>query len=356
MISSARILGAPVTEPGGNVARTRSAADVPGRRRALDRRHQMVHAGMRLEREQLPRGHRAVARHAAEVVAREVDDHHVLGHVLRAGAQRERQAAVLGRIRVARARALDRTRLDAVATAAQEALRRRRDHVRPAEPHERRERRRARRAQAAVERERIAVPVRRQPLGEVDLEHVARADVVDRARAPRARSRVAAVSSRHAPTGSCAVPLATRRAAPRSDGPHRRRRAPAPRAARGRTRATPRSARAPAAAGRGRPRPATGSASISRPEVVGEPAGPPALAEPLKRRDAVGGHLARAARRGYERRPESPNPGMLSSSTRPGSCRRASAAAKGSAQESGIVRMVNGGLVGPRERGSIATG
>ena len=44
MISSALILGAPVTEPGGKVARITSAADTPGRVGAVDGRDQVVHA------------------------------------------------------------------------------------------------------------------------------------------------------------------------------------------------------------------------------------------------------------------------------------------------------------------------
>ena len=52
MISSARIFGAPVTEPGGKVARTISADRTPGRSRRLDRRDEVVDARMALERAQ----------------------------------------------------------------------------------------------------------------------------------------------------------------------------------------------------------------------------------------------------------------------------------------------------------------
>ena len=76
---------------------------------------------MGLDREQCGDVNRSVLAHASEIVAREVDDHHVLGPVLRARSQRRGVAT----------RALDRARLDgsspAVALDAQEQLRRCRD-------------------------------------------------------------------------------------------------------------------------------------------------------------------------------------------------------------------------------------
>ena len=58
MISSARTLGAPVTEPGGNAARIRSTSSGPGER-AGHRGDQVPDARVRLEAEQDGDGHRA---------------------------------------------------------------------------------------------------------------------------------------------------------------------------------------------------------------------------------------------------------------------------------------------------------
>src|SRR3712207_7517778 len=55
---------------------------------------------------------RAVAADAPQVVAHQVDDHHVLGPVLRAPEQLDAQPRVLGRSHPPRTRPLDRPRLD----------------------------------------------------------------------------------------------------------------------------------------------------------------------------------------------------------------------------------------------------
>ena len=141
----------------------------------------MVDTGVRLEPAELRHLDGAVGGHSAQIVACQVDDHHVLRAILGARAQRERLAPVLGRPGPARSRPLDRPRLDPLAAALQEPLRRGRDHVRAAEARERHERRRARAPQARVERERVSVPGGAEALGEVDLEHVTGPDVVDRA-------------------------------------------------------------------------------------------------------------------------------------------------------------------------------
>ena len=88
---SACTFGAPVTEPGGNVARSSSPSPTPGAQpRRRHGRHEVPDAGVR------PRPRGAEARHApvradpAQVVAHQVDDHHVLGRVL---ARRRARAA-----------------------------------------------------------------------------------------------------------------------------------------------------------------------------------------------------------------------------------------------------------------------
>ena len=105
MCSSAASFGAPVTEPGGNVAAMASAQPQPGRRRPSTVRHEVDEARVVLDGEQGGHLDRAEVAHPAEVVAHEVDDHHVLGAVLGG------EAARVGR------RALDGRGLDDVAVA-----------------------------------------------------------------------------------------------------------------------------------------------------------------------------------------------------------------------------------------------
>ncbi len=111
-----RGFGAPVTDAGGNVARTRSPSPIVGSQSPAHGAHEMGEAGMLLDGEE--RGHvdRPVLADAAEVVAGQVDDHQVLGMVL--GAR--------GEDRPVDGRSLDRTRLDRTTVDAQEQLRRRR--------------------------------------------------------------------------------------------------------------------------------------------------------------------------------------------------------------------------------------
>ena len=84
---TAAIFGAPVTEPGGKLARSRSASSVPGRRSAATSETRCQTPGCASTPAQLRHVDGSEARDAAEVVADEVDDHHVLGAVL--GAVRE---------------------------------------------------------------------------------------------------------------------------------------------------------------------------------------------------------------------------------------------------------------------------
>ena len=81
--SIAASLGAPVTEPGGNVASSSSGQPTPGAQPARHRAHQVEQARVRLGDAQAPAPRPTVLAHPAEVVAHQVDDHHVLGPVLR---------------------------------------------------------------------------------------------------------------------------------------------------------------------------------------------------------------------------------------------------------------------------------
>ncbi len=81
-----------------------------------------MHVGVALQREQLRHPHAADAAAAPEVVAQEVDDHQVLGAVLRAAEQVVGVRLILVRGQTARARALDRAGLHLALAQADEAL------------------------------------------------------------------------------------------------------------------------------------------------------------------------------------------------------------------------------------------
>ena len=89
----ARTLGAPLTVPAGNEARTRSKARQPGAQLAFHMRHDVHHMRVALDGEELGHAHRAVLAHAAQVVAAQVHQHHVLGALLGVGQQLALQAA-----------------------------------------------------------------------------------------------------------------------------------------------------------------------------------------------------------------------------------------------------------------------
>ena len=97
MISIARTFGAPVIEPPGNAARSRSSASASGRELADDGRDEMMDGGVALEREELGDAHGAGRADARQIVAHQVDDHQVLGPVLRAlGERLAERGVVLG--------------------------------------------------------------------------------------------------------------------------------------------------------------------------------------------------------------------------------------------------------------------
>ena len=182
MISSARIFGAPVTDPGGKVARTTSAAETPARSRASTRRDEVVHARVRLERAQLRdrdgavsarrgRGRCARGRRSSRSRRRSFA-------LERSASARRRSAAasaargrvpLIGRVSIASPRRRRNRSGEAEITSAPPSRTSAANGAGLVAP------------QARVERERIAVPRRAEALREVDLEDVAGADVVDRA-------------------------------------------------------------------------------------------------------------------------------------------------------------------------------
>ena len=82
MWSSAASLGAPVTEPGGKVAAISSAQPRPGPQPAPTVETRWTSPGWCSTAQQAGTVDRPALAHPAEVVADEVDDHHVLGPVL----------------------------------------------------------------------------------------------------------------------------------------------------------------------------------------------------------------------------------------------------------------------------------
>ena len=151
-----RSFGAPVIEPGGKQARTHSAgADLLAQPPA-HAGDELVHGLVGLDPHQLGHLDAADLADAAEVVAQQVDDRHVLGPALLVGAQRRGEARVLVRGRAAAAGALDRPRFrPALAVDREEALRRGAQHGEVAEAQVGGEGRRIGPAQGAVELERI---------------------------------------------------------------------------------------------------------------------------------------------------------------------------------------------------------
>ena len=146
---------------------------------ADDRRHQVVHGGVALQREQLRHADAARRAHARQVVAHQVHDHQVLGPVLRALGQRLTQRRVVLGTEAARAGALDRPRLDVARRVhVQEPLGRRADDGGVRQLHESGERRRVVRAQPAIERPRRLGAGGFEPLRQVGLEDVAGEDVL----------------------------------------------------------------------------------------------------------------------------------------------------------------------------------
>ena len=122
---------------------------------------------------------RAVLAHAAEVVAAEVDEHHVLGALLLVGEQVCGDRLVLVGVAAARARAGDRPRRGAPAGHGDERLGRGADDLEVLEVEEVHVGRRVDRAQPAVDRERVDVDLGGPALRGDDLERVAGVDVLD---------------------------------------------------------------------------------------------------------------------------------------------------------------------------------
>ncbi len=123
--------------------------------------------------------HRAVLAHPPEVVAAEVDEHHVLGALLLVGEQVGGDLAVLVGVAAARAGAGDRARRDVAPRHRHQRLGRCADDLEVLEVQEVHVRRRVDGAQPAVDRERLDRRRRRPALRGHDLEGVAGVHVLD---------------------------------------------------------------------------------------------------------------------------------------------------------------------------------
>ena len=172
MICIARTFGAPETVPAGNVARSRSNGETPSRSSPATSETRWVtcenRSGCRKRSTRTVPGHAD----AREVVAAEVDEHHVLGAILLGGEQ------PLGVALAARGRAGDRVEARPASLRLHVRLGRRADEREVAELEQEQIRRRVDAPQGAVDGERRR---RRRPLGplrEHDLERVAAADVL----------------------------------------------------------------------------------------------------------------------------------------------------------------------------------
>ncbi len=95
MISMARTLGAPDTVPAGSVARSTSTGPSPSGSCPETCEVRCMHVAVALQRHQLVDRLGAEPHDPADVVAGEVDQHHVLGPLLGVLAELAGQAAVL---------------------------------------------------------------------------------------------------------------------------------------------------------------------------------------------------------------------------------------------------------------------
>ena len=160
MISIARTLGAPLTVPAGNVARSTSTAVVPAREVAGDLAGEVHHVRVALERHQLLDLLGAELHDPADVVAGEVDEHHVLGPLLRVLDELGGQAPVVLLGAAAAAGARDRAADHPAVEQLHHRLGRRADERRLGMAQEVHVRRRVHRPQHAVHVERVDRPSR----------------------------------------------------------------------------------------------------------------------------------------------------------------------------------------------------
>ena len=155
----ARIFGAPVSVPAGKRRDERVEPVAILGQPALDARDQVHDVRVALERHELRDAHAADLGDAADVVAAEIDEHHVLGAFLLVAPQLVGEPLILFGRRAAPAGAGDRVRLDVAALDADQHLGRRADDRVLSHPDEEHVRRRIDVAQRAIDIERRAADV-----------------------------------------------------------------------------------------------------------------------------------------------------------------------------------------------------
>src|SRR5450759_4412543 len=142
------------------------------------RADQVMHRGEALDLEQLRHLDRAQFAVLRQVVAQQIDDHHVLGAVILARAQRLGEISVEPRMTGTRPRALDRLGLDVAALELEKAFRGSRHHGAVRRVQKSRIGRRIDDAQRLIRKPRIAGGRRGKALRKIDLVAVARPDVI----------------------------------------------------------------------------------------------------------------------------------------------------------------------------------
>ena len=155
----ARTLGAPDSVPAGKTERSASSASSSGLSRALDVRHEMEDVAVALDLHVLADGHGPRPRDPSEVVAAEVDEHHVLGSFLGVALELLGEQRVLAIVRAARTGPGDGVGGELVALDLEEQLRRCADDLEAGGPDEEQVRARVDPPQGAVEPD----PVERRP-------------------------------------------------------------------------------------------------------------------------------------------------------------------------------------------------
>ena len=190
MISMARTFGAPTRVPAGKVAANRSNASMPGANLAVHAAHDMHDVAVALDHAVGIDAHRPGGRHPAQIVARQIDQHDVLGVLLGIGEQDPLELQIPVAIGAARARARDGAKLRVAAVGLHQRLGRRAHHRDVAELAEEHVRRGIEQPQRPIDlegRERVASLEAR---GEHQLIHIAarRCTPARASRGPRARS------------------------------------------------------------------------------------------------------------------------------------------------------------------------
>ena len=179
MICIARTFGAPDSVPAGSTERSASIAAHLRPQLAADARDDVDHVRVGLDGHERLDLDGAVLADAPEVVAAEVDEHHVLGALLLVRQQVGGDRDVGVGVGPARPRAGDRAGRGAAAGDGDERLGRGADDLEVLEVEEVHVGRRVDRPQAAVDRERLDRARRRPALARHDLEGVAGVHVLD---------------------------------------------------------------------------------------------------------------------------------------------------------------------------------